>query len=105
MAGPGAAEVQSWLTCDETAGECVGDEGGAVAGGEHEGVCGVKPYGADEMRLTCSNSAHLGNPALKAFVEDGGTDGVRASYAAAAASVAAATVAAAVVCDVHWCSQ
>lgn len=61
-----------------------------MAGGGHEGAYGVKPYDADEMRLTYSNLARLGNQALKVVVEYGGTGDVRASFAVAAAVVAAA---------------
>lgn len=99
---PEAAKVQSWLSCDENAGESVGDEGGAVAGGVHECVYGVKPYDADEMRLTYSDLSRSGNRALMVVVEDGGTGDVRVSFAVAAAVVAAAVVAA-VVYGVHWC--
>lgn len=80
------ALVQCWKACGESADGSVGDVGGAVIGGGHEGVHGEKPCDADEMGLTCSNLTHSGNHgALKVFVEDGGSGDVKASYAAAAA--------------------
>lgn len=88
LAGPGVALAQYWLACGESADESVGDVGGAVVGGGNEGVHGEKPCDADEMGPTCSNLTHLKNhEALKVFVGDGGTDDVKASYAAAAAVV------------------
>lgn len=93
-AGIGAVEVQKLAACGEGAGEGVDGESVSVADGGHEGVDGVRPYGANERGLTCSNQAQTRNhEALLMVVEGGGTDGVRTSYVVA------------VVCDDLWCSH
>lgn len=82
--GPEVELVQCWLACGESAGGSVGDEDGAVVGGENEGVHGEMPCDADEMELPGSNLTHVENhEAPKMFVEDGGSGDVKAFYAAA----------------------
>lgn len=83
-AGIGAVVVQKLAACGEGAGEGVDGESVPVADGGHEGVDGVRPYGANERGLACSNQARTRNhEALLMIVEGDGTDGVRTSYVVA----------------------
>lgn len=93
-AGIGAVEVQKLVACGEGAGEDADGESVPAADGGHEGVDGVRPYGANERGLTYSNLTQTRNhEALLLVVEGGGTDGVRTSYVVA------------VVCDDQCCSH
>lgn len=93
-AGTGAVEVQKLVACGEGAGEDADGESVPAADGGHEGVDGVRPYGANERGLTYSNLTQTRNhEALLLVVEGGGTDGVRTSYVVA------------VVCDDQQCSH
>lgn len=85
-AGPGVEFGQCWLECGESAGGSAGDVGGAAVDGGNEGVHGEKKYDADAKGLTCSNWTHSGNyGAQKVFDVYGGSDDVKAFYAAAGA--------------------